>query len=378
MKEKLLLIHGGGPTAVMNGSLCGAVVQAQKLGVRQIVAAKGGLGGALRREWLDLTRLSDSTREALLLTPGSAIGTSREPVSENDYAKIVEILKSEGFTHVLLNGGNGTMNACSHLASLCEPCGIAVAGIPKTMDNDLQHTDHCPGYGSAARYMAVSIAELCADLRSLPIHLVVVEALGRNAGWVTAASALAADISDGPDLIYLPETPFDEESFLSSAQNLIDRKHSGLIVVSEGLRKSNGEPVTPLLFHAGRSEYFGDVSAYLAQKIVKELGYKARSEKPGLLGRASVSLRSSVDLQEAIDAGSHACEWALQGQSDIMVSFTRTPEGTEMRPVSLRDMTLGERTLPPEYRREHSVSLDFLDWLRPLVGPLPRRMGTLF
>jgi 6-phosphofructokinase 1 len=383
MTAKILLIHGGGPTAVMNASLYGAVMALKGADVLDIRAARGGLGGILREEWIPLNTLPQSRLHALLRTPGTAIGTSREPIGEEQFSQIALTLKKNGITHVLMNGGNGTMDACGKLAEQCAPMDIAVMGIPKTMDNDLNVTDHCPGYGSAARYMAVSVGEACADVHSLPIHLVIIQALGRNAGWVAAASALAADFSDGPDLICLPERPFLEDAFLSDAQNLIDRRHSGVIVVSEGLRGKNGEPVAPLDMKLGRAEYFGNAADFLSKLVISKLGCKARSESPGILGRASIALQSSVDLNEAILAGKTAAESILRGESGKMVIFVREdglPYRIRTDTVSLKQVMRTERKMPDAFINAAGshVTEAFKTWVRPLVGTLPGKMESFY
>ena len=169
------------------------------------------------------------------------------------------------------------------------------------MDNDISVTDHAPGFASAARFMAANVSAVCCDVHGLPAHVSVIEALGRNAGWVAAASAMADESgTGGPDLIYLPERDFDEDAFLDDSQRLVDEKRSGVIVVSEGLHKAGGVPVAPPPFTTGRSTYFGDVSAHLAQLIISKLGCRVRSEKPGLMQRAPIAWQSEVDRDEAI------------------------------------------------------------------------------
>ena len=222
MKGNLILIHGGGPTAVINASLAGAIRQAKKEpNVDRILAAIGGTGGLMRGQVRDL----------------SAIGTSRDALEEPEYRLLAEKCVELGAKYVLMNGGNGTMDACGKLCRMLAGTDIRVMGIPKTMDNDIAVTDHAPGFGSAARYIAQSVAEVTADVRGLPIHVVVIEASGRNAGWITAASALARQAGvDGPDLIYLPERPFDEEQYLRDVQKLIEEKRGVVVVASEGLK----------------------------------------------------------------------------------------------------------------------------------------------
>ena len=205
MEENLLIVHGGGPTAVLNASLYGAVKEAQGYPqLSHIYAAKNGTGGLLREELIELGGVSDKKLELLLQTPGSAIGTSRDQLEQEEYDRMTEILERSHIRYVLFNGGNGTMDTCGKLYKTCQAKGldIRVMGIPKTMDNDIAITDHSPGFGSAARYLAQSVKEVCADVKGLPIHVVVVEASGRNAGWITAASVMAADEDgNGPDLI---------------------------------------------------------------------------------------------------------------------------------------------------------------------------------
>ena len=290
MKGNLILIHGGGPTAVINASLAGAIRQAKKEpNVDRILAAIGGTGGLMRGQVRDLTDITEEELALLERTPGSAIGTSRDALEEPEYRLLAEKCVELGAKYVLMNGGNGTMDACGKLCRMLAGTDIRVMGIPKTMDNDIAVTDHAPGFGSAARYIAQSVAEVTADVRGLPIHVVVIEASGRNAGWITAASALARQAGvDGPDLIYLPERPFDEAQYLRDVQKLIEEKHGVVVVASEGLKDKDGKPIVEPVFKVGRATYFGDVSAHLANLVIKHLGYKARSEKPGLLGRASI------------------------------------------------------------------------------------------
>ena len=384
MKGNLILSHGGGPTAVINASLYGAICQAKKEpGVGRVLAAIGGTGGLLRGDVRDITDVQQEELELLLDTPGSAIGTSRDALEAEDYAAMPAIFERLGVRYVLMNGGNGTMDACGKTCAACEGTGISVIGIPKTMDNDLAVTDHAPGYGSAARYIAQSVAEVTADVAGLPIHVVVIEASGRNAGWITAASALARQAGvDGPDLIYLPERPFREEEFLEDVKALIEKKRGVVVVCSEGLTDENGQNIVPPIFKTGRSTYFGDVSAHLAQLVIKKLGYKARSEKPGLIGRASMALVSPVDRAEAILCGEEAVRSAVAGESGKMVALVREPgEGYRVRTelVDVHRVMLEEKKLPDEFinGRGNGVTQAFIDWCTPLIGEPLHPMVTL-
>ena len=289
---------------------------------------------------------------------------------------MAEILQEFSIDCVLMNGGNGTMDTCGKLHRMCVEKGldIQVIGIPKTMDNDLAVTDHSPGYGSAARYIAESVREVCADVAGLPIHVVVVEASGRNAGWITAAAALAGDeTTPGPDLIYLPERPFDEKKFLADVEELLKKKSGIVVVASEGLKDAQGKEVVEPIFTVGRSTYFGDVSSHLANLVIRHLGYKARGEKPGLLGRASMKLVSEVDREEAILAGREAARAALAGESGKMVAFRRLstdPYKAEVFLADIDEVMMCEKKLPDEFINEagNGVTEAFKAWCRPLLG----------
>ena len=383
MADNLIVIHGGGPTAVINSSLYGVLTFAKKdERVGKIYAAKNGTGGLLKEELIDLSDVADEKLELLKHTPGTAIGTSRDPLEKEDYEKMVDILVKYGIKYVLFNGGNGTMDTCGKLCETCREMGkdIFVMGIPKTMDNDLAITDHSPGFGSAARYIATSVRELCFDVESLPIHVVVVEASGRNAGWITAASALAdREGRYAPDLIYLPEVPFSEERFLEDVREKLKTKKGIVVVVSEGLSDKEGKPIVKPIFKVGRATYFGDISSHLANLVIKELGYKARGEKPGLLGRASITLQSEIDVEEAILVGVEAVKAVLNGESGKMIALSRN-EGSEYgvhtTAVDIKEVMMFEKKLPENFinEAENGVTEDFIKWCEPLVGKIGNEM----
>ena len=376
MTENLLIVHGGGPTAVMNGSLYGAIKEAKKSDkIGHIYGANNGTGGFLKKDFLELENIPEEKLKLLLQTPGTAIGTSRDPIEQEHYEKMADILEEENIKYVLFNGGNGTMDTCGKLHKTCQKrnLDVKVMGIPKTTDNDIAVTDHSPGFGSAAKYMAACTQELAADVRSLPIHVVVMEASGRNAGWITAASALAGEKGYAPDLIYLPERAFDEDKFIEDIKKLLEKKSGILVVASEGLTDEEGKPIVKPVFKTERATYFGDVSSHLANLVIQKLGYKARGEKPGLLGRASIFMQSQVDIEEAQLAGEMACRAALNGESGKMVAFSRVSENPyEMKPflVDIDEVMMYERKMPDEFINEegNGVTQAFLDWCRPLIG----------
>ena len=378
MKGNVLLVHGGAPTAVINASLYGAVTEAKKYAeVDHIYAAIGGSGAVIREQFLDMKTVNDERLELLLSTPASAIGTSRDHLEPEDYEAIARVIQKHDIKYVFFNGGNGSMDACGKVYKACRALGLTdvrVVGIPKTIDNDIAVTDHAPGFGSAARYIAATVSEVSQDVRALPIHVSVVEAMGRNAGWIAAASALArSGDGDGPDLIYLPERPFIEEEFLADVKALVEKKGGVVVVASEGLTGPDGQPIVEPIFQVGRATYYGDVSAHLANLVIKKLGYKARSEKPGICGRASIAFQSSVDRDEAVIAGAEAVKAAMEGQTGVMIGFERLP-GAEYKVKPIRipieQVMLTERTMPAEFinERGNDVTDAFVEWCRPLIG----------
>lgn len=381
MKNNILVLHGGGPTAVMNSSLYGVIMEAKKQELAgKVYGAIGGIEGIVKENLLCLTDYEEPILKALLETPGSAIGSSRYPVTEEDYVRIVEVLKQYEIKYLLPNGGNGTMDTCGRIYEACMEAGyesIKVVGIPKTIDNDIAITDHTPGYGSAARYIAATTAEVAEDVKALPIHVCVIEAMGRNAGWIPAASALARKKpGDAPHLIYLPERPFYEEAFLADVKKLYDELGGVVVVASEGLKKEDGSPVVEPIFTTERAIYYGDVGSHLAGLIIKKLGLKARSEKPGLCGRSSIAWQSPVDRDEAVLCGREALKAALAGHTGVMVGLMReeTTDGSYLvkaTMIPIENVMLLEKTVPDEYMNErgNDVTPEFVKWCKPLIGP---------
>lgn len=362
---------------MINASLYGVLRQAEEYkDIDHVYGAIGGSQGILKERFLDLAGFSREKQELLLATPGTAIGSSRYALEQEDYEAMADIFRKYDIRYVLMNGGNGTMDTCGKVHRACAEAGVRVVGIPKTIDNDIAVTDHSPGFPSAARYIAQTVAEVGVDVKSLPIHVSIVEAMGRNAGWITAASVLARKKpGDAPHLIYLPERPFYEEEFLEDVKRLYEEKGGVVVVASEGLKGPDGEPIVPPIFRSGRSVYYGDVSAYLAELVIKRLGIKARSEKPGLCGRASMALQSPVDREEAILAGREALKAAVSGESGVMVGFAReeTADGSykvKVRMIPIEEVMLHERVMPVEYQnsRGNDVTEAYAKWCGPLLG----------
>ena len=381
----MLIVHGGAPTAVINASLYGAVKEAKKYGcIDKIYAAIGGSGAVIRQQFLDMKTVDEQRLELLPFTPASAIGTSRDHLEPEDYQAIARVIEKNDIKYVFFNGGNGSMDACGKVYSACRELGVdvQVVGIPKTIDNDIAVTDHAPGFGSAARYIAATVSEVSQDVRALPIHVSVVEAMGRNAGWIAAASALArSGNGDGPDLIYLPERPFIEEEFLADVKALVEKKGGVVVVASEGLTGPDGKPIVEPIFQVGRATYYGDVSAHLANLVIKKLGIKARSEKPGISNRASIAFQSETDRDEAVLVGGEAARAALAGENGVMVGLRRVPGPVyqvETFLIPVEQVMLYERKMPDEYISADGCDVTdaFVEWCRPLIGSPLRQFVT--
>ena len=383
MEGNLLVVHGGGPTAVLNASLYGVIREAQKNpDIKKIYGAIGGSEAILTENFLDMGELEDEKIELLLQTPGTAIGSSRFPLEQEQYEAMVDILKKNDIKYVLFNGGNGSMDTCGKVSKVCADEGIYVVGIPKTMDNDISIIDHAPGFPSAAKYIATVTKEVGADVKSLPIHVCVIEAMGRNAGWITAASVLARkEPGDAPHLVYLPERNFKEEEFLEDVKRLYDELGGVVVVGSEGLRNEKGESIVPPIFKTDRAVYYGDVSAYLAELVIKKLGIKARSEKPGLCGRTSMLLQSKVDREEAVLVGREAVKAAVAGHTGVMVGIRRKggeEYGIETPLIPIEEVMLNERVMPEDYinERGNDITESFARWCKPLIdGDLPEMIS---
>ena len=325
MGLNILVAHGGGPTAVINTSLQGVVETARASGkVDKIYAARFGAEGILKGDLIDLTDVPAATISLLATTPASAIGSCRRKLTEADYPTVLETLRRFKIDCFFYNGGNDSMDTCNKVNELAKAEGldVRVIGIPKTMDNDLDITDHCPGFGSAGRYAAECACELALDASGLPIHVVVLELMGRNAGWVTATSALAAKATDCEVLTYLPEVLVDEDKMLTDIENAWAKGKGLLVTVSEGICGMDGKPLASTGIVDGFGHTVpGGTAQHVTDSIIQKLGIKSRAEKPGLLGRASIPYASRVDQQEAYSVGKYAVEAALAGESGSMVAI---------------------------------------------------------
>ena len=277
------------------------------------------------------------------------------------------------------------MDTCHKIYRLACQSGyeLRVIGIPKTIDNDLAVTDHCPGFGSAAKFAAASALEAAQDASALPIHVVVMELMGRNAGWITAASALYADLMPCEHLVYLPETDFDKEAFLSAVREKFAKGKGLLVTISEGIHYGDGSPVAD----SGVVDGFGHkvpggAAQTLCDMIMAETGLKARSEKPGLLGRTSVALMSQVDQAEAMEAGACAVRSAVEGETGFMVGFQaeREPAYTcRTCLIPLEQVANAEKKFPAAWIGEDGASIrrEFKAYCAPLIGAYDCRFVSL-
>lgn len=375
--KNILFMHGGGPTAVINASLSGSFRELyERCFEGDILYAPFGTGGLMKNNIKRIDRLSEEELIKLERTPGSAIGTGRDHLEGDDYEKLAQILRDNNVGYVVMTGGNGTMDTCRKLSNAAIKYGITVTGTPKTMDNDLSVTDNSPGFGSAARYIAACVREASEDVLGLPIHACVIEALGRDAGWVTASAVMAkSGKAPGADIILVPEVPFDKDKFLTKVEKVHKEKGGVVIVASEGMRYSDGKPIVEPVFQVGRSVYFGDVSSHLSNLIIKELGIKSRSEKPGILGRASISWQSDIDRAEAIECGRVSVRCALEGKNGYMSVINRIssdPFKFEAVESPILDSILEARTLDEKYIDKENMYINdsFIDYVKPLIGSI--------
>ena len=385
LKGNMLIAHGGGPTPVINSSLLGAVREARTHSeIETIYGARFGAEGILAGDLIDLGKFSDEDLALLARTPASALGSCRRKLTDADYPAVLECFKKFNIRYFFYNGGNDSMDTCNKIYQLSVQTGyeLRVIGIPKTIDNVLDVTDHCPGFGSAAKYAAVSALELAQDASALPIHVVVMELMGRNAGWITAASALYADLMPCEHLVYLPEVAFDKEKFLATVKEKFAKGRGLLVTISEGIHYADGTPVAD----SGVVDGFGHkvpggAAQALSDMIMRETGLKSRSEKPGLLGRVSVGLMSDVDQREAEEAGACAVRSAVEGKTGFMVGFetTRDPYTSKTILIPLEQVANAEKKFPLDWIGDDGASIhpEFKTYCLPLLGDYDSRFISL-
>ena len=379
--------QSGGPTAVINASLAGVIEEAKRHSeIKGIYGAVNGVEGLLQEEIADLRAESAEMVSLLPNTPSAALGSCRKKLAPDDYNRLLDIFQAYGIRYWFYIGGNDSADTSHQVRRLAAEAGweMRVIGIPKTVDNDLAYTDHCPGYGSVARFNALATRDAGRDTTAL--HTVdtvkIIETMGRNAGWITAATALARDEpGDPPHLIYLPERVFDAERFLADIKRQVDKGRGCVVAVCEGLRDASGEPLVSFKHTVGTDSFghkqLGGVGDYLVNLIAEELGIKARFDKAGTIQRAFGLAQSEVDVAEAKMVGQAAVRAACEGTTDKMITLERVsqdPYRCNTGLAALGDVAKAERPVPDEFinAEGNDVTPAFAEYARPLIGgPLP-------
>lgn len=376
----LIVGQSGGPSAVINCSAYGVIKTGlENPNITKVYGAFHGIKGVLNDQLMIMDEEDASELENMMHTPSSALGSCRykiaDPdVDDSDYKRILEIFKKYDVRYFFYNGGNDSMDTCNKVSKLAQKEGldVKVIGIPKTMDNDLDITDHCPGFGSAARYAGEAACELALDASGLPIHVVVLELMGRNAGWVTAASALAARATNCEVLTYLPEKLVDEDRMLSDIESAWAKGKGLLVTVSEGICGLDGKPLASTGIVDGFGHMVpGGTAQHVTDSIIQKLKIKSRAEKPGLLGRAAIPYASRVDQLEAYAVGKKAVEAALAGQTDYMVAIDAhrgESYSFDLFLAPLEKVANVEKKFPLEWILEgNKIDDRFFDYAMPLM-----------
>ena len=395
MSEKLIgsCIFGqsGGPTAVINASAYGvirAALDAEE--ITKVYGAAHGITGVLEDKLYVMDEEDPEELKLLLNTPSSELGSCRykiaDPeVDDTDYKRILEIFKKYNVRYFFYNGGNDSMDTCNKISKYMQrvgcPCNIM--GVPKTIDNDLSGTDHCPGYGSAAKYIATSCMELYQDARVYDTGtVVIVEIMGRHAGWLAGAAGLASWAGSGPDLVYLPEVDFDMEAFVADVKRIYEDTGNCLVAASEGIHYADGTFVSEAKTSAtdgfGHAQ-LGGLAVMLADVIKQRMGVKVRGIELSLLQRCGAHLASATDVQEAYLVGKAAVEAAVSGTTDHMVGLDciRNESGYHCKTklVPLTQAANTERKVPRDWINEagNGIQQGFVDYALPLIqGELTR------
>jgi 6-phosphofructokinase len=377
----LLVLQGGGPTPVLNASLYGVIDEARCAGpFGRVFGARFGIEGLLKDDLIELSNVPPQQIERLRVTPGASLGTTRSKASPEDIERIIALLRKREIRSLLLIGGNGSLRGAAAIDEAAQrvKADICVVGIPKTIDNDIAGTDRCPGFGSAARYVAQSVRDLGMDVRALPQPVSIFETMGRSVGWLAGASVLAKiDEQHAPHLVYLPEKPFNIDRFIGDIDRTVRRLGWAVAVVSEGIRNERAEPIFEVANTSQRDAMNralpGGVAAYLSDVATEKLKIRCRSEKPGLFGRSSALHLSKQDFRDAENVGRAGVRAAIERRSGCMVSLRPLSESHES-PTQLVPLAecADERLVPAHWltNTDLAVSEDFINYVRPLVGEL--------
>ncbi len=393
LKGACILGQSGGPTSVINSSAEGVILTAlANENITRVLAANNGVLGILNDDLFDCGKEDINELRLLGGTPASALGSCRyklkdSDVDDTDYRRILEIFKKYDVRYFFYNGGNDSMDTCNKISKYMQKVGYEcrIIGVPKTIDNDLAGTDHCPGFASAAKYIATSVAEVSLDAKCYgdKAPVVIFEIMGRNAGWLTAAASLAGIAGEGPDLIYLPEFPFDMDRFIEDVAR-VRKENNGCCIVaaSEGIMDKDGRFISEYGSDLAKTvdafghSQMGGLAGVLAGAVKDRLGCKVRGIELSLLQRAAAHCASGTDVDEAYRAGEAAVLAAVKGETDKMVAFRRA-EGRsdyvcECVTVPLSLAANAERKVPAEWMDESRTHMNqkFIDYCLPLIqGP---------
>ncbi|MBQ6755924.1 MAG: 6-phosphofructokinase [Oscillospiraceae bacterium] len=395
MSEKLIgaavIGQSGGPTSVINASAYGVIRTALDSDcITNVYGMAHGIKGMLADQLYDMGQEDAEELRLLLNTPSSELGSCRykiaDPdVDDTDYKRILEIFKKYNIRYFFYNGGNDSMDTCDKVSRYMAKSGwdCRVMGVPKTIDNDLYGTDHCPGFASAAKYIATSVCEVYKDARVYDTGMItVIEIMGRHAGWLTAAASLASTVGCGPDLIYVPEVDFDMDKFLKDVTDIYNKNGKCIVAVSEGIHYADGTFVSEAKASAtdgfGHAQ-LGGLAAHLANVVKEKTGAKVRGIELSLLQRCGAHLASQTDIDESFLAGKTAVEAAVNGETGKMVGFKRVMvDGKytcEMILLPLTSVANYEKKVPLEWiTPDHNgITSDFADYALPLIAGEPER-----
>ena len=376
--------QSGGPSAVINASAYGVIKTALESDcITKVYGMHHGIMGILNDRLMVMDEEDPAELELMRYTPSSALGSCRykiaDPeVDDTDFKRILEIFKKYNIRYFFYNGGNDSMDTCNKVSRYMKKVGYEcrVFGVPKTIDNDLFGTDHCPGFASAAKYIATSVMEVSRDSKVYDKGMVtIIECMGRHAGWLTAAAALAGEKGDGPDLIYLPEVDFDMDQFTSDVERIYKEKGNCIVAVSEGVHYADGSFVSEAKTSGtdgfGHAQ-LGGLASRLANVVKEKLGVKVRGIELSLLQRCAAHCASATDIEESFNSGKTAVAAAIAGETGKMVGFSCDREnGYKCNYVlfDLEKVANFEKKVPLEWITEdHSnVTADFIKYCAPLI-----------
>ena len=395
-RANAIVAQSGGPTTVINSSACGVIQEAAKSGkISRVIGATNGILGVLKEDLFNVSAERAEAIEALKRTPAAAMGSCRYKLksidqSQADFQRVLDVFKAHDIRYFFYAGGNDSMDTADKVNKLAADAGyeLVCIGIPKTVDNDLAFTDHCPGYPSVAKYVATCVAEAGRDTEALYTTdtCTILEVMGRNAGWIAAATGLAAATpEDAPHLVYMPEAAFSFDKFVKDVEEVLKRLGRVFIVAGEGLKDENGKYVTADSGAFAKDSFghvqLGGVAEMLKAVVEKEVKIKARFNKLGTNQRSAMHFASATDVKEAYMCGQMAVKYALKGVNGKMVTLVRE-KGPKYKCTTglaeLRDVANGEKKVPREYINEagNHITKAMRDYLRPLVqGQAPVTIG---